>query len=309
MAKALCRPLRPARRKEPPVDGQKIGRSSRVLVAGATGYLGSRIVTRLKERGYWVRVLVRRPEQAAALAVADDAVVAQVTEPDSLAGICDGVGTLYSSLGITRQHDGVGYRQVDYGGNAALLREAERAGVRRFAYVSVLHGPEMRGRVRLAAAKEQFVDELRASPIPSTIIRPTAYFSDMEAFLDMARKGWVFVIGDGTRSMNPMSGEDLAVACVKGVESGARELEVGGPDVLSHNEIVRLAFDAAGRKPRMIRIPTWAAAGLGGALARTTPERVYGPVQFFLAVMARDMVAPAHGSDHLESFFAAPRPS
>ena len=59
----------------------------------------------------------------------------------------------------------------------------------------------------------------------------------------------------------------------------------------------------------MIRIPTWAAAGVGRALARTTPERVYGPVQFFLAVMARDMVAPAHGNDHLKSFFAGPRPS
>ncbi len=286
------------------MDGQQIGRSSRVLVAGATGYLGSRIVARLKSRGYWVRVLVRRPEQAAALAVADDIFVAQVTEPESLAGICDGVGTLYSTLGITRQRDGVGYRQVDYGGNVALLREAERSGVQRFAYVSVLHGPELRSRVRLAAAKEEFVDELRASPIPSTVIRPTAYFSDMAAFLDMARKGTVFVIGDGSRQMNPVSGEDLAVACVEGVESGAGELEVGGPDVLSHNDIVHLAFDTACRKPRMLRIPTWAAAGIGGALARTTPERVYGPVQFFLSVMTRDMVAPAHGTDHLGKFFA-----
>lgn len=59
----------------------------------------------------------------------------EVTNPASLTGIADGIDTVFSTIGITRQRDGVGYEEVDYGGNLALLREAERAGVKQFVYV------------------------------------------------------------------------------------------------------------------------------------------------------------------------------
>lgn len=134
----------------------------------------------------------------------------------------------------------------------------------------MLHGPELRNRVRLAEAKERFADELEAPSIPSTVVRPTAYFSDMEAFLDVARKGGAFVVGDGNWKMNPISGEDLAVACIEAAEVGVAWLEVGGSDVLTHNKVVHLAFAAGGRKPRIIRIPEWAAAGIALAMAPTT---------------------------------------
>lgn len=280
------------------------GTLGRVLVAGATGYLGRRIVSRLKTDGYWVRVLVRRPAQAAELSMADEVFIGEVTHPESLVGIAEGIDTVFSTIGITRQRDGVRYDDVDYRGNLSLLRQAERAGVKRFVYVSVLHGRELRDRVRLVAAKERFVDELAASSIASTVIRPTAYFSDMGAFLDMARKGTAFVIGDGEHRMNPISGEDLAAVCIQAVSSGENELEVGGPDVLSHNEIVRLAFTAAAATPRILRIPAWATRSIGWILGHITPERVYGPVQFFLAVMTADMTAPAHGTDRLAAYFA-----
>ncbi len=286
---------------EPLRPGETLGR---VLVAGATGYLGRRIVSQLKSDGYWVRVLVRRPEQAAELSTADEIFIGEVTHPESLVGIADGIDTIFSTIGITRQRDGVGYDDVDYRGNLSLLRQAARAGVKRFVYVSVLHGRELRSRVRLVAAKERFVDELAASSIASTVIRPTAYFSDMGAFLDMARKGTAFVIGDGKHRMNPISGEDLAAVCVQAALSWESECEVGGPDVLSHNEIVRLAFTAAATAPRILRIPAWTTRSIGWILAHITPERVYGPVQFFLAVMTADMIAPTHGADRLARYFS-----
>lgn len=185
---------------------------TRVLVAGATGYLGRLLVARLKQDGYWVRALVRRPEQAETLSGVDDVFVGEVTDASTLGGVTDGVDTVFSSIGITRQRDGVGYAQVDYGGNLSLLREAEKSGVVRFLYVSVLHGQELRGHVRLAAAKERFVDQLRQSSLDAVVVRPPAYFSDMTAFLTMAAKGRVYLVGSGQQRMNPISGRDLAGA-------------------------------------------------------------------------------------------------
>lgn len=278
-------------------------RVERVLVAGATEYLGRHLVERLKTEGCWVRVLVRSPEQASLFDAVDEVFVGQVTEPSTLAGIAEGIDTVFSSLGITRQRDGVGYEQVDFGGNLALLREAERSGVRRFLYVSVLHGAQLRDRVRLLAAKERFVDALAASPIAHTIVRPTGYFSDMAAFLTMAMKASVMLVGDGRRRMNPISGKDLAAACVMAARAGTAELELGGPDVFTHRQIAVSAFEAAGRAVRIRRLPLWLARAMVAVLRVLTPQSVYGPFQFFVAVMGMDMVGETKGSEHLAEYF------
>lgn len=280
------------------VEGQ------RVLVAGATGYLGRHLVRALLDAGCRVRVLVRRPEQAASFPDGVDVFVGQVTDPSTLRGVTDGVDTVFSALGITRQRDGSTYTDVDYRGNLALLRLAETTGVTRFVYVSVLHGQELRSTVRLAAAKERFVDALSASPVPSVVVRPSGYFSDMGEFLTMAGRGTVYLIGDGQRAMNPISGRDVAAACTDAARSTATDVEVGGPDVLTHEAIARAAFAAHRVAPRIRHIPRVVAVAAVRALALCTPEHVHGPIQFFIAVMTRDMTAPPAGSDHLAAYFA-----
>ncbi|HEU4641329.1 MAG TPA: SDR family oxidoreductase [Gemmatimonadaceae bacterium] len=272
-------------------------------MAGATGYLGRRLVAALKARGYWVRALVRRAEQGAELPEADDVFVGQVTRAGTLRGLADGIDVMYSTIGITRQREGFTYDQVDWGGNRALLDEAERAGVERFVYVSVLHGRRLR-RVRLVAAKERFVDALVASPVAHTVIRPTGYFSDMGAFVQMASRGRAYLVGDGRLKMNPIAGEDLAAFCVDAAERGLADADVGGPDVYSHDEIAALAFRAVGAPARIAHIPRWLAGGAVAALRLVTPVSVYGPLEFFYAVMTTEMVAPRRGAHRLGEFFA-----
>jgi uncharacterized protein YbjT (DUF2867 family) len=63
---------------QPSRQGETLGR---VLVAGATGYLGRHIVSRLKSDGYWVRALVRHTDQAAELPMADEIFIGDVTRP------------------------------------------------------------------------------------------------------------------------------------------------------------------------------------------------------------------------------------
>ena len=109
-----------------------------VLVAGATGYLGRFLCAEYARRGHHVSALVR--DAARAEGLADLSIEAEATRPETLEGIMDGMDLVVSSLGITRQADGLGYREVDFQANLNLLREAETAGVRRFAYVHVLAG-------------------------------------------------------------------------------------------------------------------------------------------------------------------------
>jgi uncharacterized protein YbjT (DUF2867 family) len=99
---------------------------NRVLVAGATGYLGRFVAREFKQRGAWVRVLARNPDklktpgpflEPAVAGLVDDVFVGQVTQPETLRGLCDGIEVVVSSIGITRQTDRASYMDVDYRGN------------------------------------------------------------------------------------------------------------------------------------------------------------------------------------------------
>ena len=117
----------------------------RVLVAGSTGYLGRYVVKACAAQGHFVRALARSPEKLDDLQDRlDEVVVGEVTRPETLTHVCDDIDVVFSSVGITRQRDGLTFRDVDYQGNKNLLDIALRAGVRKFVYVSVFNGPQLR---------------------------------------------------------------------------------------------------------------------------------------------------------------------
>ncbi len=96
-----------------------------VLVAGATGYLGGFVAQEFKARGYFVRALARSPEKLDHLQGSlDEIVEAEVTRPETLEQVCDDIDVVFSSIGITRQKDGLTFRDVDYQGNKNLLEAA-----------------------------------------------------------------------------------------------------------------------------------------------------------------------------------------
>ena len=278
-----------------------------VLVAGATGYLGRYICAEYARRGHHVTALVR--DTARVEGLADLTVEAEATRPETLTGIMDGVDLVVSSLGITRQKDGLGYKQVDYQANLNLLREAEAAGVERFTYVHVLHADAMAG-VPLVDAKAAFVEALHASDIAATVIAPTGYFSDMGEIFAMARTGRVWLFGDGAQRLNPIHGADLAAAIADATDAGLGWAEIGGPDVMTQDEIARAAFAALGAAPRITHLPD----GLRRAALAVLPilpRRISGPARFFLTALGLDMVAPRFGTRRLADHFearAAPAP-
>ncbi|WP_312338192.1 SDR family oxidoreductase [Sphingobacterium sp.] len=276
--------------------------NKRFLVAGATGYLGQYLVGELKKRGAWVRVLIRKEEQKRLFREVDDIVLADATGGRNLDLATAGVDWIISALGITRQRDGLTYMDVDYGANFNLLQAGLKSNIQGFQYVSAINGDKHRN-LKIFEAKERFVDNLKASGVRYSIIRPNGFFSDMKDFLKMAEQGRIFLFGSGNYRLNPIHGEDLAKCCVDKLLSNKPEETIGGPDVLSQNDIARMALEESGRKFKIVHLPDWVRKITLWSLRTFTASKTYGPIEFFLTMMAEDTVAPRYGKHHLRDFF------
>ena len=282
----------------------------RVLVAGSTGYLGKYVVQEFKERGYWVRALARHPQkleevgpflEPAVKDKVDEVFIGEVTRPETLHGLCDGIDIVFSSIGITRQRDGLTFHDVDYQGNKNILNIAADRPVERFIYVSVLNA-HMFMHLAIVKAHEDFVRELRHSGLNYAVMRPTGYFSDMSEFFQMATSGRVYLIGNGETRINPIHGADLARVCVDAVTGNEHEVPAGGPVTYRQREIAELAFSVLGKRPRVTAIPLWL-ADLGVKIIRPFNRQMSDFVEFFLAAGRSDAVAPAAGTHTLKAYY------
>ncbi len=275
----------------------------KVLVAGATGYLGKYLVKELKKRGFWVRVLIRNEEQKSIFDSVDDFFVGQITKPNSLNGVTKDIDWVCTTVGITRQKDGLTYMDVDYQGNSNLLKEAIKNKVEAFQYISAINGDKLR-HLKIFEAKEKFVDELKTSKIKYSIMRPNGFFSDMKDFLKMAKTGRVYLFGHGNFKLNPIDGEDLAKVCIDNMIEGIQEESVGGVDVFTQNELAELALKTWKKPIKIIHLPDWIRRLTIWTLRTFTSSKTYGPIEFFLTVMAENNIARQYGSKKLEDFFA-----
>lgn len=280
--------------------------SETVVVAGATGYIGRHVVEALDARGYTVRALVRsrqRAEQLGAFGapslaghVAEWRIV-DYAEPSTVAGVCDGADRVVSALGVTRQKTSPW--EVDFLGNLRVLEDAERHGLKSFAYVNVLHSDS--GTSLTMRSKYAFSRALSRSAVAPQIVNPSGYFSDVSDFLLMAKRGMGFTLGAGTSTINPIHGADLAAFIVDHLDGPAGTWDVGGPDVLSYRELEELVFRIVGRKPHILRVGDGVARTLEWAADRGSP-RLGNLTRFFLESLAVDAVGDPIGLRRLEPY-------
>jgi uncharacterized protein YbjT (DUF2867 family) len=270
-------------------------------------------VTReLKRRGHWVRVLTRSvaalekegPFTAPAVGrdEVDDIFVAEATKPQTLEGLCDGgIDIVFSSIGISRQRDGLSFEQVDYQANRNLIDLCLKSDVRKFVYVSML-GAEQIAHLAITKAHERVVADLETSGLEFSIVRPSGYFSDMGAVLGMAKRGRVLLVGAGSNSFNPIHGRDLARVCVDAAEGEERVVEAGGPDVMTQREVAELAFDVVGKPVKVTAIPLWLAHGVARFIGLL--NRQFGDLAEFIVTAGEvDGVGPRRGTTTLRSYF------
>src|SRR5690625_3254855 len=283
----------------------------RVLVTGATGYLGRYVVKTLNNSGYYIKVLVRDPKKMnqpghhLAPSIANDVdqvVVGDVTKPDTIKGICEDIDYVFSSVGITRQKEGLSFDDVDYQGNVNLLKEAERSQVDKFMYIHVFINDEWKNHGNLIDAKIRFVNELIESNINHIVIKPTGYFSDLTQFLTMRKRGKIYLLGDGQMKMNPIHGKDLAQFCVQSFAESNRTLDIGGPEVLTYKQIAQLAFDILNKREHIVQIPVGLLKPVSVGL-KLFSKHNYGLFRFLMNVMTHDVIAPTYGENKLREYY------
>lgn len=283
---------------------------ARVVVAGSTGYIGKFVVRELARKGFSVRALTRneprlsQPGPFTAPAVhtyCDQIFRGEATEPSTLEGLFDGADYAFSSLGISRQRDGLTFDRVDHQANRELVERAARAGVKKFVYVS-LWDPQALAELAIVRAHEKVVEALAASGMSYSVVRPSGYFSDMGVLLDMARRGRAYIVGSGDNRMNPIHGADVARACVAAFDSTEQEIGCGGPHVLTQREAAELAFEVVGKRPKL--------TFLSPRLLRTAVRgirlmsRQFGDLGEFLVTAGEvDGVAPQVGTITLRAYF------
>lgn len=276
---------------------------TKILVASASGYLGKCILEELDNWKIPAVALVRAPEKLKDLNLANiKTVQAEVTRPETLSGFFKDVDTVISTVGITRQNDGLTNRDIDYQANVNLLQEAKRSGVRKFIFVSVIGGEKLL-HLKITEAKEWFVDVLKASGLEYTVIRPNGFFSDLRDVLYMAEKGRVVLFGNGESKLNPIHGADLAEVCVRAIAQKDKEILVGGPDILTQNEIAEMAFYAWNKPVNIVHLPGWIRLLILNTAKVFLPEQQFGRLEFFLTLMARDSIATRYGTHRLQDFF------
>ncbi|MEP1445614.1 MAG: NAD(P)H-binding protein [Paraglaciecola sp.] len=280
----------------------------KIAIFGASGYLGKCIVRAAMNKGVAVVAFVRDIERFQQGEFADVETRSVCFNSDSpLRGKLDDCYAIISTLGITKQKDGLSYDEVDYKINARILREAEITDIERFMFVSVYKGDTFKD-VALCKAKERFVRELCDSTVPSVIIRPTGFYSDMLDFLKMAKSGKVHLFGSGEQKLNPISGDDLAIEMLKILQNDRgfksnQSINIGGPKTFSHHQIAKLAFLALKRPIKIKTHPDWLRK-LSLLLGRFfIPKKLFGPYEFFLTAMGEDMNTDEYGTQSLYVFF------
>lgn len=235
---------------------------SSILVAGATGHLGSEICLQLVARNKKVKGLARTTSDEKTVAQLQDAGV-QIVKGDlkdrsSLKDAVQDISVIISTISSTRsRQDGDSIETVDDEGQSNLIDAAVDAGVNHFIYISFCPMP---GEFPLQSAKRKVEKQLIESGLNYTILQPT-YF--MEVWLSPAlgfdhpnNKATIF--GEGKNKTSWIALKDVAAFAVASLENPAalnKIIQLGGPESLSQLEVVKLFEVNKGNKFELQFVP------------------------------------------------------
>ncbi len=232
-----------------------------ILVTGATGYIGGRLISALEHAGYRVRCLARRPETLAGRVGENTEVVAgDCLDAESLHCALAGVHTAYylvHSMGATSDFAAMDRDAARTFGNAA-----RKAGVRRIIYLGGLGDPSDDLSAHLKSRQETG-DILRDSGLPVIEFRASIVIGSGSLSFEMVRAlverlpmlicpKWVAV------AAQPIAIEDLIaylVAALDLPEKTSNIFPIGGPDVVSYGDIMREYARQRGLRRWFISVP------------------------------------------------------
>jgi uncharacterized protein YbjT (DUF2867 family) len=230
-----------------------------VLLTGATGYIGGRLLRRLEERGYRVRCLARRPEfLRARVATPTEVVAGDVLDAASLEKALRGVDTAYylvHAMGTARN-----FEEQDRQGAQNFGAAAKAAGVRRIIYLGGL-GDDACNLSPHLRSRHEVGDFLRASGVPVIEFRASIVIGSGSLSFELVRAlverlpvmvtpRWVRVLAQ------PIAISDTLAYLMAALELPvAGTFEVGGPDVVSYADLMREYAQQRGLRRWMIPVP------------------------------------------------------
>ena len=234
----------------------------KILVTGATGFVGPAIVRALVDAGHTVRVLERKAGRSATLP-SQEAVQGEMTDAASLRRAAEGqdaVVHLVALLSGQREE----FERVMEQGTRDLVAAAQDAGVQRFVLMSALGTDEQtKDLVPYYHAKWDMEQTVKSSGLDHVIFRPSFIFGAgggaLQQFARIAKRAPVTpIVGPGTQRIQPIWIDDLAAYFAAGIETpeaSGRTFELGGPDIVTWNEFWSRLKSALGISRPAVHVP------------------------------------------------------
>ena len=273
----------------------------KVLVTGATGFVGPKVANAIVDAGHEVRVFERKPGSWREAGIrCQEASQGDMTDADSLHRAAEGRDVVVHLVAI-RQGRPEQFQRVMTEGTRNLLSAAEAAGVNRFVLMSALGtSEETKDLVPYFGAKWAEEQDVQRSPVEHVIFRPSFIFGReggiAPTFLKMARLAPVTgIVGSGEQRIQPIWVDDVAAyfaAAVDKPDVGGQTFELGGPDTVTWNELWQRIRELLGiRRRPTLHVPT--------SLMRipaTLTERLPGNIP-----LTRDLLTMLEAGDNVVS--------
>jgi len=245
--------------------GEWIGSSQMLLLTGATGTIGTPLLQRLTAAGIPTRCLVRDPRRLDAERVRVQIAMGDLSDHLSFRHALRGVDTVVHLASVIRDQPGSSIEELAGVATWRLVRAAERAGVRRFVFFSVL-GASTRSPARLLRAKALAERAVNESSLEHTIFAPSLVYGDDDQYTTLLRRmalaPFVPITGAGHAAFQPISAEDVADCVLATLPGGehvetARDarFELAGPQTLDQRQVVSLLLRAAHRERPLLPVP------------------------------------------------------
>jgi uncharacterized protein YbjT (DUF2867 family) len=234
-----------------------------LLLTGATGSIGSRLLPLLLEQGHEVRCLVREPRRLGTrrvdvqIALGD---LGEMSDPYLVRQALRGVDTVVHLAASIRDQPPKRIEELNGLATVRLLRAAERSGVQRFHFFSALEA-ESAQRTRFFRAKWVAEQAVLASPLQSTVFAPSIVYDRSDPWITLLRRFSFLpvlpVSGEGQARFQPIWAEDAA-RCVVGALAATEprdRYELAGPETLSYDRMSDLVSRIAGRPRPLVHLP------------------------------------------------------
>jgi uncharacterized protein YbjT (DUF2867 family) len=235
-----------------------------LLLTGATGSIGSRLLPLLLESGEDVRCLVREPRRLGArrvdvqIALGD---LGEMSDPYLVRQALRGVDTVVHLAATIRDQPPKRIEELNGLATVRLLRAAERSGVRRFVFFSALDASTAQ-RTRFFRAKWLAERAVTSSPLRTSVFAPSIVYDVSDPWITLLRRFSFLpvlpVSGNGKAVFQPLWAQDAARCVVAALGEGEEmrpRYELAGPETLDYNQMSDLVSRIAGRPRPLVHIP------------------------------------------------------